>query len=337
MTDVNIGTRLRNNDGIQITPEIEKQFPAVFNCRRSTNVSEEYQIYHSHEIIDQMEGAGMKLVEMAQEKLGRSRKRAEHTQIHALRFRSKQLDGDFGIGDSIPEIMIMNNHDGRFRFRAHAGIFRLACANGMVVFDENMGSAEIRHYGKNNTFDAVKQIIAEFPEKAEAVSEGIRHWSDFTLDKQLQLKLAQALMLQRQAPTWLKREQALEAKRDVDQVDADGNRSLWLTFNVLQENLTNSIVAKAVGEEEGAVRRSAIRPIGGTVTNYNLNKRLWKVTSDFKELVESPPKPKISEMTGQELLSFFNQHAPTVGVLPRKSHFRNRKQAETMVKELITL
>ena len=278
-------TRLRDNSGITIDAELKKAFPAIFNTRRSVHVSEDYKLYRSDHVIDIMQDNGMKLVEVGQERIGWSQKRQPHTQIHMLRFRDKRFTRtNFAkVGDSIPEIVVINSHDGRCLFRAMAGVFRLVCENGMVVADSNLGTVLRRHYGEANAFEKVREIVAEMPKQVARVSQVIDLWEALNLNQKEQEALAKKLMSVKmpsgsvRGPDWMKPEQLLEHRRDADAPSRDGTRSLWKTFNVLQEALTNATVERVGGEG----RRRSIRPITGVVDNLGTNQRLWTSAQDY--------------------------------------------------------
>lgn len=273
--------KFRDNAGIKIDAALKKEFPAVFSHRRSTNVSDEYQMYRSDKVIELMEAEGLKLVEIAQERVGWSTRRQPHTQIHTMRFHSKaETRASFGVGDSVPEIIVMNSHDGRAVFRAMAGIFRLVCCNGMVVADQEFGTVKRRHYGEANAFEKVRDIIADMPRVLETVSSRVQDWSAVDMDPAAQIALARLCMRERAAPEWLLPEQVLEARRPAELVDSNGHRDLWTTFNVLQEGLTNSTINRLAG---GEGRSRSVRPINAAWGNVNLNQRLWATAEMYFE------------------------------------------------------
>lgn len=270
---------IRNNAGLDLSNKaFRSTFPAIFNHRRSTSVSEEYQMYRSDEVIDLMTQAGLRLVEVSQERASWSTKRQPHTQVHIMRFMSPKIAlRDFGVGDSRPEIVIKNSHDGRSTFQALAGVFRLVCSNSMIVGAEQYGSVVRRHYGEANAFAKVKDIIADLPRVVETVSQRIADWSALDLLPKEQIALAKMLMEVRNSPDWLLPEQVLEARRDGERVDSDGRRDLWTTFNVLQESLTNSKVERLAGEG----RSRSILPITAAFSNVRVNQGLWTKAEDY--------------------------------------------------------
>lgn len=258
---------MRNNNGIVIDQDVRKEFPALFASQAASHVSENYQMYRSDQLIDLMGEKGLKLVEIGQQA---SRKRNPNTQLHTMRFQPTTAPTIFGVNDSVPEVVIMNGHDGRNRFRALAGIFRFICSNGMVVADQEMGSVIRRHFGKNNTFDKVSAIVGELPEAINKMSGRILDWSALNLSENEQTLLASQLIKARGAPEWVEPSLVLEAKRDLEKPNAEGERNLWTTFNVLQENLTNSNLHSAREDN-----RTSLRPITGAWRNLKANEDLW--------------------------------------------------------------
>ncbi len=278
--------KIRNNSGLDIKDkEFRKEFPAIFSNRRhSTMVSEDYQMYRSDQIIDIMAEHGLKLVEVSQERAVWSKVRQPHTAIHTMRFQAEGTNfKEFGVGDSFPEIAIINSHDGRRQFRAMAGVFRLVCANGMIVADSNFGSVSRRHYGAANAFDKVKEIIAELPKTVNQISQRIADWSALDMTPDAQLALARMMMRERlpcggmRAPDWLLPEQVLEHRRPLEAPKSDGSRDLWTTFNVLQESLTNAKIDRLAGEG----RARSISPINGAVDNTGYNSKLWATAEAY--------------------------------------------------------
>jgi hypothetical protein len=265
---------LRDNAGININnTEVRKNFPAIFNHRASDKVSDKYQLYRSDELIETLQGQGMKLVELGVET---ARRRDPKTATHVMRFQPHEAPLQFGINDSIPEIVIANNHAGRSKFAAYGGIFRFVCSNGMIVPAVQLGAVMRRHFGQNNTFEKVKELVAELPEATLKMHGRILDWSALSLNQAEQYELARELIEQRHAPDWLTPDEVLEARR-ISEAPVDGERTLWTTFNVLQENLTNVELNNKNREDN----RSRMRPISSGWTSFRTNAALWSTAETY--------------------------------------------------------
>src|SRR5690606_37718940 len=62
---------------------------------------------------------------------------------HMVRMRHKQYMDNAKVGDTVPEILIINSHNGSSAFTINAALFRLVCSNGMVIADQEFGSLRI--------------------------------------------------------------------------------------------------------------------------------------------------------------------------------------------------
>jgi hypothetical protein len=67
----------------------------------------------------------------------------------------------------VPELVLVNSHDGTSAYRFMAGIFLLVCSNGMVVQSGDTDSIAVRHSGaadlRERVIDATYQIMDEAP------------------------------------------------------------------------------------------------------------------------------------------------------------------------------
>jgi len=256
---------------------VRERFPAIM-ANRPTGMSESYQFMPSHKIAtDLMDQFGMPLVEVGQQF---SRSRSPAGQEHFMKFRLPSgLGGLPAVGDSVPEIVIMNSHNGRSTIRAYAGIFRFVCANGMVVSEKSFGQIKIRHFGEENNFAEFNKVLGVMARRMTILDSRMARMKEVVLSPHEQNQLAKALMRIRGTPDWLEAADSLKANRADDECTEDGNRSLWTTFNTLQENLTNRSLAR---EFEDARNRS-IRPLSGARAHVLTNERLWAGLETFIE------------------------------------------------------
>ena len=80
----------------------------------------------------------------------RTKKQTDPTyKKHCVRFSPAEDFDRFkssrNVGDAWPEIIMHNSHDGTSSLSLAAGLYRLACSNGMTVKDEEFGEFRIRH------------------------------------------------------------------------------------------------------------------------------------------------------------------------------------------------
>lgn len=276
---------LRVPGGIRINEEVKASFPAVFSEVPSPAMSSNYQFYPSYRLIEDMDKLDMKLVQIGQQN---SIKRAPEHQMHVLRF---QPNGSLNmptlrVGDSQLELVILNSHNGRNRFQAFAGIFRLVCLNGMVVSDQDLGSIRTKHLGAKNNFDVIKELIDGMAGRVDLLGRKMSDWQSIVLAEAQQIELARRAMEVRKFPSWMEPGQLLDARRATEDMDPDGNRDLWTTFNVIQEN-----VMKGEIDRTGEGRPSNTRPVSGAFADVDVNRRLWEALEGFTADLDGPSTP----------------------------------------------
>jgi hypothetical protein len=295
----------------------KSHYPALM-ANRPSGMSEDYQFMPSHTIAKTLHNDfGLRLVEVGQQ---HSRSRDPAGQEHFMKFRMpNEMMNLNQVGDSIPELVIMNSHNGRSTIRAYAGIFRFVCANGMVVSEQSFGQIKLRHFGEKNTFSVFQEVLTGMARRINVLDARLAKMNSVMLSPLQQRRLAKEVMGLRKVPDWVETAHVLEAHRPADMADADGLRSLWVTFNVIQENLTARTVVHAPENS----RPVQMRPITGARAHVLTNEKIWNglevfaeenfkdLGLDLEELFDQPalaleaPKaePKAAPRSATEILS----------------------------------
>ena len=85
----------------------------------------------------------------------RSRSRANNVYgKHLVRMRHNGADT---VGDSLPEIVILNANDGSSSLRLLAGLYRLVCSNGLIVATAQIAAITIRHSSPRLVAESVRE------------------------------------------------------------------------------------------------------------------------------------------------------------------------------------
>jgi hypothetical protein len=156
------------------------------------------------------------------------------------------------------------------------GIFKIDCSNGLLVASKNLGEVSVIHKGDiiSDVIDKSFGLIERAPEVARQVDE----WRQIELNRRQQQRYIQriqdyvSLGRSKVDPNSL-----LEARRPSDDVDSQGNRDLWHTMNVVQENITRGGIVYETSD--GKFQTS--RPMKAIRANGEMNKRLWEVTENY--------------------------------------------------------
>jgi hypothetical protein len=190
---------------------------------------------------------------------------------HIIRLKHEDLDmKSFDVGDSFPEMLLMNAHNGLGSYDLMGGIFRMVCSNGMVISESDFGKIHIRHIG----FEA-KQVVEASQAlilNASKVADKINSWQNIELTPRAQQDFfADAAKIRFEAPSD-------DIIKEISQIrrEADRGTDLWRTFNVAQENIIRG------GFRNGNTNRM-VRPISNIQKDVKFNSELWDLASTYSE------------------------------------------------------
>lgn len=261
---------MRSNAPISLDT-IRQNVPSAFATRpREDTTSEQYTHINTANILEAMMSSGYG-VSRAQQKRTHN-KEAMPFARHLLAFRPLDSFTEQRVGDAIPEVVLINGHDGRCAYQLFAGIFRLVCENGMITGDSFAGF-RIAHRGNvvQEVINASEQIWQMLPKLAE--------WQDraakTVLSSTSQLAFAEDAMKVRfgtQRP-FLSSE-LLQARRKADEGD-----DLWRVFNRVQENVMNGGIAG----KSATGRHVVSKPINRVTKDVMFNQKLWNAAEAYME------------------------------------------------------
>lgn len=268
----------RFNQGRPITEdEMRVYAPSIFATQAHHSRSERFVPVPTIEMVRGLANNGWAPV-MAGQSIARLEDKQNYTK-HMVRFR--RVDRDLSTHGSVVELVLRNGNDGTSAYKLDAGIFRIACLNGLVSKSSDYGSINVRHSGR--ALDKVIEGSYEVLKGAERVLAAPQDWSSIQLSRAEQVAFAGSAHLLRferdeegHAQTGVTVDQLLIPRRYEDRLS-----DLWTTFNVVQENtVRGGLTATA----PGARRASTTREVRGVDQNVKLNMALWALTEQMAAL-----------------------------------------------------
>ena len=250
--------------------DLHNRAPSVFATEAHHSRSERFVPVPTIHIVRGLVREGW-LVTSAQQQKTRVADKAPFTK-HMLRFR--RLDSrELAVGDNLLELVLVNANDGAARYQLDAGIFRVACMNGMIVKSKDFGGVRVRHTG-----DAVRQVIEGSHEVLKSANKALtapQDWSKIQLSERERFAFAKGAAVERWGIDENNNVLAPVGPDDLlrPRRTADTGRDLWSTFNVLQENVT-------MGGQDGRTasgRRHTTRQIRGIDQSMTVNRGLWQM------------------------------------------------------------
>lgn len=260
--------------------------PSIFATQAHDSRSQRYTYIPTVNLIEGLEKEGFQVVEVAQS-AARLPDRREFTK-HIVRMRrgthAYGRPGEHNFRndrEEIPEVCLVNSHDGSSSYQMFAGLFRLLCDNGLMVSSGAATEIRIPHSGDvlSRVIEGAFTVVADF-DKVLASAERMKA---ITLDAGEQTAFARAALvakygeLSEDQPRFpITENQALTIKRRGDE-----GHDLWRVFNRVQESLIRGGQQAA---RSATGRRQKTRPVTGITQNVGLNRALWTLTEEMAKL-----------------------------------------------------
>ena len=256
-------------------PIIQKLAPSVLTDHAHPATSDRYQFINTANVIERLESHGWLAVNASQNAV-RDEVGGKYT-IHQVRMRHAR---DLLIGKGSPvnslwsEVIVTNSHNRARQLEVRAGLFRLACSNGLVVSAGDSNVMQVRHSGKaiEENIDAALVWVrnqAQMAKEAATVMEGR------TLSNRQARNFARAaLELYSEDVTGYDIDSMLQVRRESDAGD-----SLWRVFNRVQEALTRGGITRTTASG----RNSRTTGLSSITRSNQLNEALWRLALDQVE------------------------------------------------------
>ena len=247
---------------------LQARVPAAFAESPSEHLRSTYTFIPTAKVISALHDVGFLAVEARQ---SRSRMRSPVHARHLLRLR-RRFETD-ELGDAIPELVLLNSHDGTSAYQLRVGLYRLVCRNGLMVAIGTFAALYVPHRG-----DVLERVVVGALQMSERFSDlqgvvvrmrqtvlSLEQIDDF-LRRALALRYGDAI------PAGLAVERLLTPKREEDVGD-----DVWVVFNTVQEWLMRGGVPRRT--ETG--RRSFTRGVRAIREDVRLNTGLWEIASSY--------------------------------------------------------
>ena len=298
---VNAAAMLRNQTPMTIEA-LRHAAPSAFATEAHESRSNRYTYIPTSEVIAGLMREGFQPFKATQSR-SRIEGKTEFTK-HMIRFRHPvSFNAIQRVGDSVPEVVLINSHDGTSAYKLSAGLYRLVCSNGLMVADSTVEMLSIMH--KGNIVDQVIEGSFEIVKQSDKALGKADEWNQLALTAGEQGAFADAARELRFADaegTITTPITATDLLRPRRQDDANGpigwrgsrtevgpKQDLWHTLNVVQENVIKGGlhgVQRGRDEYTGRpiLRNVTTREVKGIDQDVKLNRALWMLAERMAEL-----------------------------------------------------
>ena len=248
--------------------ELMQFVPSVFSEDKHESRSERYTYIPTITLLDNLQREGFRPFFACQTRV-RDESKREHTK-HMLRLRR---EGQI-TGKQVPEIILLNSHDGSSSYQMLPGLFRAVCSNGLVC-GESFGEVRVPH--KGNVVERVIEGAYEVLGIFDRVEEKRDAMQSLMLPPPTQQALAKSALTYRfgEEHQPVTESQLLAPRRWQDE-----SGDLWTTYQRIQENLIKGGL-NGRNAKGGRTHTRAIKGIDGDV---KLNRALWVMAENMLQL-----------------------------------------------------
>ncbi|HEM7134772.1 DUF932 domain-containing protein [Providencia hangzhouensis] len=245
--------------------ELFRTVPSVFSEEKHGPRSDRYTYIPTITLLDNLQKEGFYPFFACQTRV-RDASRRDHTK-HLLRLRRH----DQITGSQVPEIILLNSHDGSSSYQMLPGFFRYICQNGLICGD-SFGEVRVPHQGHvvDDVIEGAYEVLGTF----DAIAEKREQMQSLLLPPPAQQIFAQAALTYRYGEEHqpITETQVLQPRRFEDKKD-----DLWTVYQRLQENL----IKGGLSGRNAKGKRARTRSVNGIDGDIKLNKALWVLTEQM--------------------------------------------------------
>lgn len=245
--------------------ELMHHVPSVFGEDKHASRSDRYSYIPTITLLENLQREGFQPFFACQTRV-RDQSRREHTK-HMLRLRrTGQITGQ-----QVPEIILLNSHDGSSSYQMLPGYFRAICTNGLVC-GQSFGEVRVPHRGNvvERVIEGAYEVLGVF----DWVEEKRDAMQSLLLPPPARHALANAALKYRFGEDYqpVTVSQLLTPRRREDYSD-----DLWTVYQRVQENLMKGGLSGRTAQGKSN-RTRAVTGIDGDV---KLNRALWVMAENM--------------------------------------------------------
>ncbi len=246
--------------------EVRERAPAVFAPAAHEDLSAKYTFIPTEKVLSGLMNAGFVPVDARQ---ARTRSASpDHTQ-HVVRLR--RMYETIALRDSVPEILLLNSHDGGSAYQLRMALYRAVCTNGLIVSRGAFPTICVAHRG--NVVDEVVSGALQISERFDRLAAQVERMEAREMFKDDQLAFAEralALKYPDVRASGMVPAQLLTIRRP-----QDVEENLYVILNRCQENLLRGGLTRRA--PSGRLTRT--RRVTSIRKDVTLNSQLWDLAT----------------------------------------------------------
>ena len=247
--------------------ELMHYVPGIFGEDKHTSRSQNYTYIPTITVLESLQREGFQPFFACQTRV-RDPGRRGYTK-HMLRLRRA---GEIN-GEHVPEIILLNSHDGTSSYQMLPGYFRFVCQNGCVC-GQSLGEVRVPHRG--NVVDRVIEGAYEVVGVFDRIEEKRDAMQSLILPPPARQALAQAALTYRYGD---EHQPVTTADILTPRRREDYGKDLWSAYQTIQENMLKG----GISGRSAKGKRIHTRAIHSIDTDIKLNRALWVMAETMLE------------------------------------------------------
>ena len=255
-------------------------------------MSDRYAHITTTDILDVLRGDGWQLNDGNQARSRIAGKEA-HTK-HLLRLSHPNVSGrsEGGIANAVhPQVVVLNSSDGTSSLRMMLGMFRMACANGIITGD-TMREFRVGHRGVGLQ-EKVLAHAATLRDQTAQMLDVVDRWRATPVGG-ADVRDFAAAAIRLRSPDAVPLFGSIFDRRTAERVhhvaggtfinavrSSDVEDNLWNVFNRAQESLINGRYRQIKPLEDGTWKASNVRRVTSLTKSVKLNQEIWNLASQM--------------------------------------------------------
>jgi hypothetical protein len=252
------------------TLQIHQILSPIDAAHAASTVSNRYNFISTRSLVDTLAEVGYTPALIKVQNVRKQERQG--FQKHIIRFQHRDFPARVG-GDSVPQLILKNSHDGLSSTELSLGLYRLLCSNGLAT-GKSISRERVTH--RAGTIEQVAAAALRLANHVPLLGEQVREFQSRILtDAEVKEFSTQALSLRYNIPgedaphqdrvehetrLWF-----LNRRRRYE----DQGTDLWSVFNRVQENLIKGRP------------RSGIRVLKAPDRDLEVNRGLWDLAHQF--------------------------------------------------------
>ncbi|EOQ7864873.1 DUF932 domain-containing protein [Escherichia coli] len=176
-------------------------------------------------------------------------------------------------GEHVPEIILLNSHDGTSSYQMLPGYFRFVCQNGCVC-GQSLGEVRVPHRGNvvQKVIEGAYEVVGVF----DRIEEKRDAMQSLVLPPPARQALAQAALTYRYGD---EHQPVTTADILTPRRREDYGKDLWSAYQTIQENMLKG----GISGRSAKGKRIHTRAIHSIDTDIKLNRALWVMAETLLE------------------------------------------------------